>query len=126
MDQHTRVCMRFRRRRASCGRTSSSLPSTGTASWWRFRSKYDPMAMVDSNETNAQFILTDVLRAMLFGAEQREAQGRLPCTVLNSTLQLVLLMGADLLRNGLSGIGRSNRRLRDVPTSMARRSRPGS
>ena len=52
----------------------------------RFRSKYDPMAMVKPNETEAQFMLTDVLRIMLWEAEQREAE-----------------------RNGLSDIERSKR-----------------
>ncbi len=55
------------------------------------------MAMVDPNETEAQFILTDVLRVMLFEAEQREAEGWLLCKVLN----FVLHMGGDHLRNGL-------------------------
>ncbi len=70
----------------------------------RFRSKYDPMGMVKPNETEVQFMLTDMLRARLFEAEQREAEGRLPCKVLH--------MGADLLRNGLSGIECSNRKLK--------------
>ena len=66
----------------------------------------------EAHETEAQFMLTDVLRAMLFEAEQRKAEGRLLCKVLNFVLQLMLHMGADQLRNGLSGIERSKRKLK--------------
>ena len=60
----------------------------------RFCRKYDLMAMVKLNET-----------------EQREAEGRLLCKVLNFVL-LVLHMGADQLRNGLSSIEHSKRKLK--------------
>ncbi len=83
MDQHTRICIETAlpaqtrelwlciEKLKSHLISSLLLPAINRDRFFvaehpRFRSKYDPMAMVKPNETEAQFMLTDVLRAKLF------------------------------------------------------------